>query len=118
VENNTLNEVLKAESEILARLALEKEQAGKRIAAARKETDENLAAQEMRLRREFDVAMLAARKNTEEKAAEVIHTAEARAGALAKLSDDTLQDILNLHLSRVLPCTSLRQNDEGRHEKA
>ncbi|MBI5558137.1 MAG: hypothetical protein HY885_10910 [Deltaproteobacteria bacterium] len=117
MENNTLNEVLKAESEILARLALEKEQAEKRMAAARKEADGNLAAEETRLRRKFDVAVLAAKKNAEEKSAELIHKAETRAGSLAKLSDDTLQDILNLHLSRILPCTPLLQTP-GRHEKA
>jgi vacuolar-type H+-ATPase subunit H len=103
MEEDVLSKVMEAEEEIEKRLEKEKEGTSRWLDGIRKETEERVGAEELRLRASLDEAvkeaLLSARDEADRRKARAARLAE----GLRNLSDGQLREIVARHMSGILP---------------
>jgi len=103
MQKDILSEVIEVEKEIQKCLEVEKAKSQDWLANAKKESAEELAREEKNIKESLNKSIEVAKKEAELKAAEIVNQTKARAERLAKLSNETLVDIVGKQISRILP---------------
>ena len=101
MEEDILAIIIAAEREIQQRLADEEQQAAQMLDTLRRELEQEARQEEERLAASLQRAFSAARKEAQERAAELLRSADKRAERLEGLTDDVLERCIRKHLSGI-----------------
>lgn len=101
MEDDILATIIAAEHEIQQRLAAEDQKAAQMLDTLRRELEQDARQEEERLAASLQRAFSAARKEAQERAAELLRSADKRAERLEGLTDDVLERCIRKHLSGI-----------------
>ena len=103
MEKDILSEVIDVEREIQKCLDLEKIKSREWLEKVKKESEEELVLEEKKIREALNKAVENAQHEAESKAAAVVKKAAEEAERLKHLKNNTLLEIVERHINRILP---------------
>lgn len=101
--DQTLEEIVAVEREIQSRLAEERDRAAAWLAAERQEISRSGEARIAAARREFRQQLAAAESEAGQEVNDLLHRAESYAARLHDLTEAELRELVGRHLGRLLP---------------
>lgn len=103
VKNDVLDKVLKAEQEIQAELAAQKENIQSMLDAVRSEAEACIAEEEARLKTWLEAEISSAESRAEAEARAIVDSAAKETERIRGIDDDTISRIIYEYIRRILP---------------
>jgi vacuolar-type H+-ATPase subunit H len=103
MDSDLLVGIIAAEKEIHKCLEDEKLKARDWIESVRRDAEEDFGRETAEIRKSSREIVETAKKEAENKAALILHTAERQAELIGKVDDDTLRKAIMRHLHKILP---------------
>lgn len=103
MEKEILASVIQAEAEIKRRFEDEKEKTREWLEKVKKDSEEEAAGEEKKLREACQGKIESERRDAEKRAFEMLRDAKVRAEKLENLHDEILRGIISKYIIRILP---------------